>query len=500
MMIKKMFALSLTLVTLLYIALATPVSTYAASSTATSDVAKAEAFIDQAIKLAGENKLDQAKSSYQKFNDRWYKIEDGVRESSSEAYADIEEKMGQVSFSFMQNKAGSAVNALKSLKAANEKFIDGRYASGNNIKKNVSLTDFIALLTNTKSLIESNNVQEASEKMAEVKSTWLSVEGNVVSKSKSVYDSTERDMVTVSALLKANQPNTDKALKLTNQMINDLKPLAAQKGYSIWDAALIPIREGLEALLVVGALLSFSKKSNRPKARKWIIGGVSTAILASIILALIVTFVFSSISFGDNNFLIVGWTGVIAAAMLLYVSYWLHRQSHISNWTQYIRDKSEAALGTGKMFSFALLAFLAVFREGTETVLFLIGLVQHMTPLNLLLGIGLGLGTLAVIALIYIKIGVRIPMKPFFVLSSLIVFYLCVKFTGSGIHGLQLAGIIPSKVDMSLPSISLLSFYPSWYSAVPQLLLVAGALALIIYTFIKNIKNKAAEQREEIAN
>ncbi|MGC4377930.1 FTR1 family protein [Fictibacillus sp. Mic-4] len=455
------------------------------------DVKKAEELVDQAIKLAKQNKLNEAKKTYEDFNNRWLEIEDGVRKTSSEAYADIEDKMGQVSFAVMQNKKETLISTLESLKKANEKFINGNYKAGSHIKKNVSLKDYISLLKETKSLIKDNQYNEAKERMNEVKSTWLSVEGNVVSQSKAVYDSTERDMGTVSALLHAQKPNTEHAVKIIDHMIDDLEPLANQNGYGIIDAALIPIREGLEALLVVGALLSFTKKAKAPKANKWIIGGVGAGILSSIALALLVSFIFTSVSFGDNNFLIVGWTGIIAALMLLYVSYWLHRQSHISNWTSYIREKSEAALGTGKMFSFALLSFLAVFREGTETVLFLIGLIQHMTPLRLLSGIALGLGTLAVIAFIFIKVGLKIPLKPFFIVSSVIVFYLCLKFTGTGIHSLQLAGVIPANVNLHLPSINFIGFYPSWYSAIPQIILVVAAIAVLLITTISK-KQKAA--------
>lgn len=483
-MVKKGLIFTVAFSILFYIALASPIPTHASSS-AISDVKEAETFVDQALNLAEQGKLDQAKTAYGQYNDHWFQIEQGVRKTSSDAYTAIEAQMGQVSYSFMQNKQEAVTKALKGLKKSNEKFIAGKYPSGNQIKKNVTLPEFISLLAETKALIEKNQLSEASDKMSRVTKTWLSVEGSVVSQSKSVYDSTERDMMTVAALLKGKTTNTTQAVTLLDNMMNNLKPLAEQKGYSIWDAALIPIREGLEALLVVGALLSFTKKANAPKAKRWIIGGVSAAVLASIALALVVTFVFSSLAFGDNNFLIVGWTGVIAAVMLLYVSYWLHRQSHIGHWTQYIKEKGKAALGTGKMVSFALLAFLAVFREGTETVLFLIGLVQHMTPLNLMVGIGIGLGTLVIATIIYIKIGIKIPMKPFFALSSLIVFYLCVKFTGSGIHGLQLAGVLPSRVDLSLPSISFLGFYPSWYSAVPQMTLVAAALAVIVFSFFK---------------
>ena len=206
---------------------------------------------------------------------------------------------------------------------------------------------------------------------------------------------------------------------------------------------MIPIREGLEALLVVGSLLAFVSKSKSGKGKTWILSGVGAGILLSVILAVFIQVVFSSAAFGQNNFLISGWTGVFAAAMLLYMSYWLHSNSNMQQWNKYIKAKTENAMSTGKMISLGLLSFLAVFREGTETVLFLIGMINQISVQQLLLGMLIGFGFLAILAFLMLYVGVKLPIRPFFIFSSLIVFYLCIKFMGLGIHSLQLAGILP---------------------------------------------------------
>ncbi|MGZ4123457.1 MAG: FTR1 family iron permease, partial [Tumebacillaceae bacterium] len=200
----------------------------------------------------------------------------------------------------------------------------------------------------------------------------------------------------------------------------------------------------------------------------------------SILLAILVKVVFSAAAFGSNNSVIAGWTGVVAALMLLYMSYWLHNQSKIKDWNKYIRDKSEKALSTGKLISFGVLAFLAIFREGTETVLFLIGMVNQISMKDLILGLVVGMLLLAVIAVLMLFIGVKLPLRPFFLVSSLIVFYLCVKFTGMGVHSLQLAGVVPSSTTASLPSVDFFAVYPSWQSTVPQLLIVLFALLVVV--------------------
>ncbi|MNR14984.1 Ferrous iron permease EfeU precursor [compost metagenome] len=95
-------------------------------------------------------------------------------------------------------------------------------------------------------------------------------------------------------------------------------------------------------------------------------------------------------------------------------------------------------------------------------------------------GIAAGFGVLALGAVILIKAGTRLPVRPVFLISSVIVFYLCFKFMGSGIHSLQMAGVLPSTVKEYLPDYAAISLYPSWYSTLPQLIfLLIGILVLV---------------------
>jgi high-affinity iron transporter len=210
----------------------------------------------------------------------------------------------------------------------------------------------------------------------------------------------------------------------------------------------------------------------------------------SIVLAVTVKLLFTSGTFGNNNFLIAGWTGVFAAVMLIYVSYWLHSKSSVAAWKSYVNDKSSKAIATGSLFSLGLLAFLAVFREGTETVLFYIGMASSIGMSDLIIGIALGLGILTVIAVLVLKLGVRIPMRPFFLVSSILVFYLALKFTGMGINGLQLSGLLPATSSEALPTISWLAVYPTWESIIPQMILIIAAVAMVVMNHNKSKKFK----------
>lgn len=462
-----------------------------ADGNSNDDLKKAEKSVDKAIELAKKGDLSEAEKTYNHFDTTWREIETGIKNDSAKAYQDIESNMGQVVYAFTLKRQDQVVQALQGLKSVNDKFANGEYPKESGFKKkDISLDDFIILLQQTKKEIGKQNQTEALADIKRASDSWLSVEGVVVAQSASVYSDSERDLVKIQAMLSANPPNYNQANNTIDHMISYLTPLAEKSSYTYWDAAMILIREGLEALLVVIALMSFVKKSGEVRGKKWIWSGVLGGFAVSIILALIVKFVISSGAFGNNNALIGGWTGVFAAVMLLYMSYWLHSQSNIADWNRYIREKSQAALSTGKLVSLGILAFLAVFREGTETVLFYIGMASQIKLQSLLLGFLIGAAILGIIAILMVYVGLKLPLRSFFMVSSLIVFYLCIKFTGMGIHSLQLAGLIPTTNVESIPSIEFFALYPSWESAIPQVVLIILAIAIILVKKFKNNNNQ----------
>jgi high-affinity iron transporter len=458
-----------------------------AVGSAIDDVRDALGFIDKAIDFATAGNLQEAQNAYDQYDKKWREMEGGVKQDSTTAYRDIEASMGKVVYAFTLKKPDQILQALNDLKTVNEKFASGTYPKEAGFKQeDISLDDFILLLQQTKKKVQQHDQDQALESIKKANDSWLSVEGVVVAQSSSAYSDSERDLVTIQAMLAANPPDYEKATKTIENMVNYLTPLAGKSEYTFWDAAMILIREGLEALLVVIALLSFVKKSGG-KGKGWVWSGVLGGLGLSIILAFIVKFVISSGAFGNNNALIAGWTGVFAAAMLLYMSYWLHSQSNIADWNRYIREKSQNALSTGKLISLGALAFLAVFREGTETVLFYIGMASQIKIQSLLIGFVIGAGLLGILAYLMIFVGLKLPLRPFFIVSSIIVFYLCIKFTGMGIHSLQLAGVIPTTNAQNVPSVEFFALYPSWESVIPQLLLIIAAAAILL---VKNMNSK----------
>ncbi len=491
---KDLFLLFFTMLFIIGLGIHSPA--FAAGNSA-ADIKKAEVSVDKAIEQAKAGDLAASQKSYEQFNKNWRQIEGGVKADSGAAYRDIESNMGKVVYAFTLKKQNEISQALEGLKTVNEKFAEGGYPKESGFtKEDISLDDFIILLQQTKKEMKDGNQKQALEMIKQASDSWLSVEGTVVAQSASVYSDSERDLVSIQAMLNANPPNFKQADQTITSMIQYLSPLANKSQYTYWDAAMILIREGLEALLVVIALMSFVKKSGDGKGKGWIWAGVLGGLTVSIILAIIVKFVISSGAFGNNNALIAGWTGVFAAVMLLYMSYWLHSQSSIADWNRYIREKSQTALTTGKLVSLSILAFLAVFREGTETVLFYIGMASQIKLQALLLGFLIGAGILAVLAYLMIFAGLKLPLRPFFMVSSIIVFYLCIKFAGMGIHSLQLAGLLPTTNAQNIPSIEFFALYPSWESAVPQIVLVLAAVITLTSKKSKTKKMAAAKYRK----
>jgi len=464
-------------------------STNVLAADAKTELSKSNAVIESSIEAVKADDLSKAKELYEAYNEAWIELEDGVKEQSKQAYGDIESKMGMVRFLLAQDpvQKDKLLSAFEDLEKVNKLFISDGYKTEYVEAKGTAPTikDVAVLLEKAKSQIQNGDAASAIKTMDAFSSSWLDVEGAVLTQSKKVYDDAEKDMVSVKAYLTVSPIQEDKAIKVIDRMHGYLSLLAGDTSYGIVDVITIILREGLEALLVVIALLGFLKKSGQESKKTWIYSGVIIGFIVSIALAVLVKMLFTSGTFGNNNFLIAGWTGIFAAIMLIYVSYWLHSKSNVSTRNNSIKDKSSESLANGSLFSLGFLAFLAVFREGTETVLFYIGMASTIKLVDLFVGIVIGLAILILIAVLMLKVGLRIPMKPFFLVSSLLVFYLGLKFTGMGINGLQLAGLLPATTSDALPTITSLAIYPTWQGFLPQVLLVVIAISVIIFNKFK---------------
>jgi high-affinity iron transporter len=243
----------------------------------------------------------------------------------------------------------------------------------------------------------------------------------------------------------------------------------------------IILREGLEAILVLAAMAAFLTRSGRREGLPWLHGGWIAALgLGG--LTWLASSKLISIS-GAQREVTEGVTALISAAVLLYVGFWLHSKSSAAKWTAFIKQQMAGAAGGSTWFGVGLVAFLAVYREVFETVLFYQALwVQSdgAARAAVLGGLATGVVGLVVLAWLIIRFSVRLPLGLFFGVSGALLAVMAVVFAGQGIAALQAAGRLP--VDpVSFPSIPVLGIYPNLQGLVLQLVLVAFILSGFAY-------------------
>jgi len=241
----------------------------------------------------------------------------------------------------------------------------------------------------------------------------------------------------------------------------------------VFQSALVILREGFEIVLVVGALLAYATKSGHRAMRAPILWGAAAGFAASFLSAwLLVELLIAS---GATSEVIEGGTMLLAAAVLFFVSYWLISKAEAARWQRYIQSKVRSAIGTGNLLALGGAAFLAVYREGVETILFYKALLGT-DPANVapvVAGLALGGAGLAVVYVLYMRIGSRLPMRQFFLVTGGLLYYLSVVFAGKGIAELQNAGLVPTTLVGWAPRIDVLGFFPTVESMAAQGVLLA---------------------------
>lgn len=256
---------------------------------------------------------------------------------------------------------------------------------------------------------------------------------------------------------------------------------------------LVIVREGFEAILIVGAVVTLLiKTGNRDRLRP-IWAGVVAALVASVVLA----FVFSAslAAAPAAGEITEGITMLLAAAVLFFVSYWLISKIETAKWQQFIHSQVSRAMQKGGGGALALVAFLAVFREGAETVLFYQALYLNAPDAGAQLAAGFvaGVAVLALIFAGFYKFGVKIPLRPFFAVTSVLLYYMAFVFTGKGIHELQEGHVIP-ETALAIPKIGFFGVYPTVETTVAQIVLLAlFAFALVkTYAFDRTVSEPTA--------
>ena len=253
----------------------------------------------------------------------------------------------------------------------------------------------------------------------------------------------------------------------------------------------IIVREGFETILIIAALISFLRKSKNDAHVKNIHIGVIVGILASFLTAYAVHEVLQ-LNMASQE-LLEGWIMLVSVVILFSVSYWLVSNIDNKKWQQYINKKMHGALSQGNTFALSAVAFISVYREGFETVLFYKALFLYAgkTTGGILPGFLTGCVMLAGIFYLVNYLGMRVPFKWFFGFTSVLLYYMAFTFLGRGIHELQMGEQFSMTAAEFLPNISWLGMYPTWETFIGQAILFAAFIFALVYTFIIKAKKEA---------
>jgi high-affinity iron transporter len=244
------------------------------------------------------------------------------------------------------------------------------------------------------------------------------------------------------------------------------------------------LREGLEAILIVGALLTFLVKTGAGHRRRDVHLGIGGAIVASLLTAVLIETIFR-ISTAQQEAL-EGVTMLLATVVLFYVSYWLLSKMEVVKWTSFVKSRVAGAVTSGSSFALASAAFLAVYREGFETILFYKALFAAGGGSTLPVFAGMAAGTI-VLVITYVAInrfGVKLPLRPFFAVTSAFLYYMAFVFAGQGVAELQEGGYLPTTVIGLAPRFPALGIYPTVETFAAQGVLVLLALVALVWVFL----------------
>jgi len=281
----------------------------------------------------------------------------------------------------------------------------------------------------------------------------------------------------------------------------DSAEAALGRGATSWgflaESFLLIVREGFEAILIVAAIMAVVLRSGTAGQRDSVRWGVGLAILASFATAALLEWLLEGRA--AQREALEGLVMLAAAVVLFYVSYWLISKVEVAVWQRFLRDKVERAAASGSGLALAAVAFLAVYREGFETVLFykalyVSGGAAGAAPITL----GLVLGGVALVAA-YVsieKFGVRIPLRPFFAVTGATLLLMAFVFAGTGVKELQEGGYVPSTLVPGAPRSDFFGIYPTVQTLVVQGLIVASVLAAGVWWLARRRESRAPAAAE----
>ena len=263
----------------------------------------------------------------------------------------------------------------------------------------------------------------------------------------------------------------------------------------------IIVREGLEAILVIAAIIAYLTKSGNGKSLKNVYIGAICGVIASFAAAAVLAWAKQAfVGAGLAQEVIEGITALIAVCVLFYVSNWMISKAEAASWSRYIDGKVQSSVEQGSAFALAFTAFLSVFREGAEVVLFYQPMLSEGNPGMVWAGFGAGCVLLVFVYLAITKLSIKLPIKVFFTATSILMAVMCVSFLGSGIKELAEGNVFDLTLNVpGIPEndvIQIFGIYPWLETLLPQLIL---AIILLITFLVAHYRGKIDALKKQAA-
>ena len=426
-------------------------------------------------KAISSKDIEQVREAYKKMNSTWTINESVVRDNSTAHYGQVETAISFLRSSIETEPTDydAIQSSFNDLKTAIDNFVTGKEVATSS--SNLNLKDGISLLKKALEEFKAGNPTAGTAAMKEFITIWPTVEGSVSTTNPSLYTRVESESPVI--MVKGSEKEYQEKLE---KLIADLSQIDTTASYNAFDAMLILLREGVEALLIVMALVTTLKAAKMRKGLKWVYGGALTGIVASLVIAFILQIAFPAVTSGANREIIEGAVGIFAVVMMIVIGIWLHSKSSVKKWNDFMDSQMKTVTKTGSFISMFALSFLAVFREGAETILFYVGILPKISRFEFILGISLALLVLLIIAFLMNKASqLFLPHKVFFILTWMI-YALAFKMLGVSVHALQLTNMAPNHLLSSFPTIDLLGIYPSWEGLGSQLVFLIIVLVVTL--------------------
>ena len=435
--------------------------------------------LDVLEKAIRSKNVEQMKKEYLKFNGVWTRNESFIRSRSVSYYGKVETAMSFLRSSMEVEPFDyeNTMNSFNDLKSSIQDYLDGKKME-NNVSGTVTLKEAVDMLKDALEAFKNGDKTKGQSKVKEFIQVWPTVEGDVSTRNSALYTKVETQTPII--MVKGTEKQYQDQLQ---GLITELSQIDTKAKYTFIDAMFILLREGVEALLIVLALVSSLKAANQKKGLRWVYAGAAAGILASVVIAFILQALFPAVSSGTNREILEGFVGIFAVVMMIGIGFWLHSKSSLKSWKNYIDRKMDVVLSTGSFISMFVLSFLAVFREGAETILFYVGILPLISLQNLITGVVSAILILIVIALVLIYASSKIKIHQVFFILTWTIYFLAFKMLGTSIHMLQVVGILPLHVIHFIPTVEVLGIYANIEVFISQLI-------LIIIIMIATLKRK----------